>query len=194
MLEKLFTSSVRLKLLEIFLSHQDAKYYQRQLERLLNVSVRSLQLELNNLIELGLLKRENDGNRAYYSIDKNFPLIQELEALILKGVFFIDEFTNVISDKNISLAFIYGSAAKSDLSTESDIDLFIVGNIDALKIHKTIKTIEDKFSRVINYVIYSTTELRKKAKNKSGFVTNVLHSDKIFIKGTEDELKKIIKR
>lgn len=193
MLEKLFTSTVRLKLLQLFLNHQEERYYQRQLERLLDIGVRSLQLELGNLINIGFLKKENDGNRVYFSVNDAFPLLHELQALILKGSFLVDELKKLLSDDKVRLAFIYGSAARGDLLLESDIDLFIVGDIDSPKIHRAIKKLENSFSRTINYLIYNTDDLIKKAKEKAGFVTDVLKGNKIFIKGTEDEFRKIIK-
>lgn len=193
MLEKLFTSTTRLKLLQLLLNHQEERYYQRQLERLLNVKVRSLQLELSNLLDIGLLKKETDGNRVYFSVNGTFPLLRELQALILKGSFLVDALRDLLSKDKVRLAFIYGSAARGDLLVESDIDLFIVGNIDSSKIHKAIKNLEDSFSRTINYVIYNTDDLSKKAKEKAGFITDVLKGDKIFIKGTENEFRKIIK-
>lgn len=193
MLEKLFTSRVRLRLLQLFLNHQEEHYYQRQLERLLDIGVRSLQLELDNLINIGFLKKENDGNRVYFSVNDVFPLLHELQALILKGSFLVDELKKLLSNNKVRLAFIYGSAAKDDLLMGSDIDLFIVGDIDSPKIHRAIKKLESSFSRTINYVIYDTDDLIKKAKEKAGFVTDVLKGDKIFIKGTEDEFRKIIK-
>lgn len=193
MLEKLFTSTVRLKLLQLFLNHQEERYYQRQLERLLDIGVRSLQLELDNLINIGFLKKEVDGNRVYFSVNGVFPLLHELQALILKGSFLVDGLKKLLSSGKVRLAFIYGSAARGDLLLESDIDLFIVGDIDSLKIHRAIKKLENSFSRTINYVIYNTDDLIKRAKEKAGFVTDVLKGDKIFIKGTEDEFRKIIK-
>lgn len=192
MLEKLFTSKTRLKLLQLFLSHRLERYYQRQLEKLLGVGIRSLQIELNNLLKIGFLKKEKDGNRIYYIVNEKFQLLEELNKLVLKGSFFIDKLKNLLSKPEVELAFIYGSAAHGDMLEESDIDLFIVGNVDSYKLHSAIKEIEKDFSRVINYVIYNKKEVCKKVQGKSGFIINVIDSNKFFIKGSEDEFRKII--
>lgn len=195
MLEKIFASKTRLKLLQIFLSHSTNKYYQRQLEKLLDMNIRSLQVELDNLFEADFLKKERDGNRVYYFVNGKFPLLKELRILVLKGTFLSDELKFLLADnKRVQLSFIYGSAAKGDLMEGSDLDLFIVGGEMPHKLHTTIKEAEKNFARTINYVIYDAKELRKRAKEGAGFITEVLNSNKIYIKGSEDELRKILKR
>lgn len=192
MLEKIFTSKVRLKLLQIFLSHKENKYYQRQLEKILGISIRPLQVEIKNLLEIGFLKKEKDGNRIYYFINDRFPLLEELDKLILKGTFLIDKLSLLLSDKDISLAFIFGSAAQGNLMKNSDIDLFIIGNTDTYRLHKALKNIENDFSRIVNYIIYGKKEILKKIKEKSGFITEVINSKKIYLKGSDEEFRKFI--
>lgn len=195
MLEKIFASKARLKLLQIFLCHSTEKYYQRQLEKLLGMNIRSLQLELNNLFEAGFLRKEKDGNRLYYRVNEKFPLLEELRVLVLKGTFLLDKLKILLaSDKSVQVSFIYGSAAKGDLLEHSDIDLFIIGRVMPCKLHAAIKEAEKKFARTINYVVYDSKEFLKKAEEKAGFVAEVLNSSKIYIKGSEDELRKILER
>lgn len=194
MIEHLFTSKARLKLLQFYLNHLNERYYLRQLESILRVNIRALQIELNNLLNIGFLSKEKDGNRTYYSVNKKFPLLDELRRLILKGSFFLKKLKTSLFGENIQASFIYGSGAEGDLSEGSDIDLFIIGKADPYKLHKTIKDLEGSFSRVINYIVYSPQEVQKRVKDKDGFILNVLNSQKIFIKGTPDDLEKIIKR
>lgn len=194
MLEKIFTSKARVRLLQLFLSHRSQKYYQRQLEKILDMNIRSLQVEISNLLGIGFLQKEKDGNRIYYSVNEKFPLLEELYRLIFKGSFLIEELKVLLENKKIDIAFIYGSAGKGDLLEGSDIDLFIVGEIDSYKIHRAIEGIEKNFSRVINYVVYTKKEIYKKVKAKDGFITEVLGDKKIYLKGDEDGFRKIIKR
>lgn len=55
MLDKLFGSNARVKLLKLFLLHPETKYYIRQLARELKLQINSVRRELENLEELGLL-------------------------------------------------------------------------------------------------------------------------------------------
>ena len=56
MLEKIFGSVARVKLLKVFLLNSDKKFYIRQLSRDLNLQVNSVRRELLNLEEFGLLQ------------------------------------------------------------------------------------------------------------------------------------------
>ena len=194
MLEKIFTSKARLKLLQIFLSHKENKYYQLQLERLLNINIRPLQLEIKNLLEIGFLEKEKDGNRVYYFINRKFPLLEELGKLILKGTFLRENLSLLLSNKNVLLAFIYGSGAQNDLLEKSDIDLFIIGEVEAYQLHEIIKILEKDFARTINYIVYDKKDFRDKIKEKAGFVMDVLKCNKIYLKGTDNEFRKFIEQ
>lgn len=194
MLEKIFTSKARVRLMQLFLSHRNQKYYQRQLEKILGMNIRSLQVEISNLLGIGFLQKEKDGNRIYYCVNESFPLLEELYRLILKGSFLIKELKVLLHNKKTDVAFIYGSASKGELLERSDIDLFIVGEVDSYSIHRAIKELEKNFSRVINYVVYTKKEICKKVKSKAGFIVEVLNSSKIYLKGDEDEFGRIIKR
>jgi len=55
MIEKLFGSNARVKILKTFLLHPEKKYYIRQLTRDLKLQVNSVRRELENLEEFGLL-------------------------------------------------------------------------------------------------------------------------------------------
>lgn len=161
---------------------------------MLGLNIRSLQIELNNLLDADFLKKEKDGNRTYYIVNEKFPLLNELRTLVLKGAFLLNKLQGLlVNNKDVQLSFIYGSAAKGDLLEKSDIDLLIVGKVDPYKLHKVIGDLEKDFSRVINYVVYEIAEFKRKTREGAGFITDVLNSDKIYIKGSEDELRKIIK-
>ena len=55
MLGKLFGSKARVKILKLFLSHPDEKYYIRQIARNLKLQLNSVRRELENLEQFGLL-------------------------------------------------------------------------------------------------------------------------------------------
>ncbi|MEI6379156.1 MAG: hypothetical protein WCO55_05865 [Candidatus Falkowbacteria bacterium] len=59
MLDKLFGSNARVKLLKLFLLHPDQRYYIREIARELDLQLNSVFRELNNLEEMGLLLSES---------------------------------------------------------------------------------------------------------------------------------------
>ena len=85
MLEALFSSRVRLKLLEVFLTHPGQGYHSRELARITGEHQNAVWRELQRLEEAGLLKSETHGKRKDYVCSKDSPLYPELRRLILKA-------------------------------------------------------------------------------------------------------------
>jgi predicted transcriptional regulator len=85
MLEALFSSRVRVKLLELFWTSPENKYHSRELARIAGERQNAIWRELQNLEEAGLLRSEMRGNRKEYGVDKAAPLYPELRRLILKA-------------------------------------------------------------------------------------------------------------
>nr|MBU1328370.1 hypothetical protein [Candidatus Omnitrophota bacterium] len=83
MIEKLVNSKTRLKILKLFLSNIDDRYYLRELERLLEESLSPLRRQLMKLTNIGILITEEEANLKYYKLNKNFEGLEELEKIIL---------------------------------------------------------------------------------------------------------------
>jgi len=84
MLQTLFSSRVRVKLLEVFMTNPSVKYHSRELARLTGERQNAVWRELRNLEEAGLLHSEMRGNRKEYSLSREYPVYPELRRLILK--------------------------------------------------------------------------------------------------------------
>ena len=80
-LEVLFSSAARVQVLHLFLSHPDSQFYQREIERETGQPIRAVQREVKRLEEIGLLTRSTEGNRVFYQLNPEFPLLAELTAL-----------------------------------------------------------------------------------------------------------------
>jgi len=193
MLKTLFSSSARVKILHLFLMNQDAQYYQRQIKEMTRLPVMAVQRELKKLTAIGLLRKKTDGNRVYYSTNRKFSILPELKGIIMKTMGVGDALKTAIQHaRGVELAFVYGSYAKNKENAESDIDVFVVGNIDGKTLSSTLAKTSSSLCREINYTLYSKKEFAKKA-GKNHFVNSVLNEPKIFLKGDEDDVKRLIK-
>jgi len=83
MIDKIVTSKTRAKLLKLFLSNIDDRYYLRELERRLDESLSPLRRQLVKLTEMGILIIEEEGNLKYYRLNKDFAGIEELRRLVI---------------------------------------------------------------------------------------------------------------
>lgn len=84
MLEKLFTSKTRVKLLTLFLLNPETKLYVREIARKTGENTNAIRRELQNLNDIGLLLSETKGNLKYYSTNKKMPIYIELTNIVMK--------------------------------------------------------------------------------------------------------------
>lgn len=81
-LEALFSSAARVQVLHLFLLRPDGQFYQREIERETGQPIQAVQREVKRLEEVGLLAHATEGNRIFYRLNPEFPLLAELTALL----------------------------------------------------------------------------------------------------------------
>ncbi len=183
MLQKLFTSKTRVKLLTLFMMNPEKELYIREIARITNENINSIRRELANLEGVGLLKSKIKGNSKYYTVNKKMPIYNELATIILKTEGVAKELQDSLIEMGVKIAFIYGPFASGKATIDSDIDIFIIGGLDEDKLIIKIRDAEKKLSREINYVLFTTKEFEKRRKSKDPFVFNVLNEPKIMLIG-----------
>jgi predicted nucleotidyltransferase len=185
----LFKSQIRKRLLTLFFTNPEERYYTRQLVNLFNVSVGSLHRELKRLENSGILRTEQEGNLIFYKLNKNHSLFKEIKNIVFKTIGIQGALKEILKKINgVKVAFIYGSFAQSKEISESDIDLMIIGDIDEDGFITKIDNLEKRLQREINYIIYSKNEFLRKKKKKDSFILNIIKRPKIMLKGNLNEL------
>ena len=195
MLQKLFSSRVRVKLLNQFITSPEGRFYIRELERLIGEDYKSIVTELHNLESLGLLRSEKQGNLKYYSLDRNFFLYPELKNIIFKTAGVKGTLARELRKiKGIMYAFIYGSYAKGTEGPRSDIDLMVIGDVEVERLVGSLREPERSLQRKVNYVVFDLPEIQKRFKDKNDFVREVFEDEKVMLIGEEDELRRVAQR
>ena len=190
MLQKLFTSKTRVKLLTLFIMNPGREMYIREIARTTRENINSIRRELTNLEGIGLLKSERRGNLKYYAVNKKMPIYNELASIILKTEGVAKELRDSLSEIGVELAFIYGSFANMKAGLDSDIDVFIIGEVDEDDLIIKIGAIEKKLSREINYILFTVKEFEEREKSKDPFIVNVLRESKIILVGDLSDLRR----
>ena len=186
---KIFKSKTRKELFRLYFTNPDNEYYLRELERNLDIPVSMIRNELVNLEKDGMFISKKKDNSIYYSLNKSYPLFEELKSIVFKTIGIQGLLKETLNKtKDIEVAFIYGSFAKKEEAAKSDIDLFIMGRIDDSRLLREIRKLEEVLKREINYTIFTRDEFKKKVKEKDSFIIELLENPKIFIVGSEDEL------
>lgn len=191
-LEGVVSSKTRAKIFELFFIENNPEYYLRELQRLTGLSTPAIRFEMDNLIDIDLIKSEKDGNRTYFKANILHPLFNTIQEMIniTRGphIRLQKAFDN---NKAIELAFIFGSYAKDSLKANSDIDLFIIGKIKNLEISQITFDIQKDIMREINYHKFSRTEITKKLQEDNHFLKSLKKEKIIFVKGDQNDFKEI---
>jgi predicted nucleotidyltransferase len=188
-ISRLFSSKIRIKLLDIFLSLPKARFYIRELERKINEEAKNISRELQNLEALGLLISEKKGNQKYYSVNEDFFLYPELKRMIFKTTGVLGLLKEAVARlKGIEAAFMYGSYVTGKETESSDIDLIIVGKPDSTVLNEMIIRLEDKLNREINYMCFDREEYEERKKTKDAFISGVLSDEIMMLKGSANEV------
>jgi transcriptional regulator with XRE-family HTH domain/predicted nucleotidyltransferase len=89
----------------------------------------------------------------------------------------------------VAIAFVFGSVARRAQDEQSDIDLMIVGEARLKEITSPLSNAEHTLGRRVNPVIYSPESFRQRYHSGDPFLVDVIRNPKIFIKGSNDELR-----
>jgi len=192
MLNFITKSKIRQKILLLFLYHPERAYYINETAKIIKTSSGTAQRELEKLADSGFLKKEKNANLTYFRINPENPLLDDIKSITEKTIgleqLLKDELGKL---EQVKFAFLFGSYIKGDFKPDSDIDLYAIGDIDENEFYKTIKTVEAKIMREVNYHLSSLEEFRKNLE-KSFFHKEILKNYQLLI-GNENEFRKFIK-
>jgi DNA-binding transcriptional ArsR family regulator len=191
-LDALFTGP-RQGILAATLMEPDRWWYLSDLARHLGVHHATLQRELTRLTKAEILLSKRDGNRAYYRANSGSPIFPDLRSLLAKTAGLVDELRDALLPfaTSIKVAFVYGSIPRGAESSESDVDLMIVGSVGLKALAPSLGEAERRLRRPVNASVYSEKEFAERLNANGSFLRNVLSKEKLFVLGAQDELDRL---
>ena len=94
----------------------------------------------------------------------------------------------------IDAAFIFGSIARGNESTDSDIDLFIIADLTLRELSKALGPLSKELQKELNPVLFSRDEFLKRISDKDHFMTEIVNTPKIWIIGDKNGFENMVKR
>jgi len=179
----------RQAILSATLGAPDKWWYMRELAKHLRLSPSSLQRELASLVRGGILLQRHEGKHVYFKAAAESPIFPELHGLILKTVGLADVIRDALKPlaDEIHWAFIFGSVARSEEHSASDVDLVIIGNVGLAEVSGPLRKAERRLNRAVNPTTYTKDEFITKKNSDNHLVTTVMLSKKLFILGDPRE-------
>jgi DNA-binding transcriptional ArsR family regulator len=159
------------------------------MERRTGLAVATVRQELQKLLRMQLVEAQRSGNRLYYRANKAHPLYTDIRNIVLKTSGMVDILRDALDKKDVKIAFVFGSVASNQEGATSDVDLMLIGDVGLRTLSGWLSGISEQIAREINPHVIKRAEFRKRKQSRDHFITRVLESKKLFIKGSEHDLE-----
>src|ERR1035437_1986335 len=81
MIDALFGSKTRVKLLHLFLNSPGQSFYVREITRKIDEQINSVRRELSNMLEVGAITSDSADNKLYYQVNQRYDYYIPLRAI-----------------------------------------------------------------------------------------------------------------
>lgn len=187
-LQAFLGSAARATLLAHFVMYPESHLHFRALERRTGLGKRSLQMELDRFVAMGLLRRDDDQTHVFYSRtkDRRWRPIETLVSHYAPALMLKQALTDIAG---LDAAFVFGSIARGDAREDSDIDVLLYGdNIGERELGAALHQIALVMDRKLDVKRYDSKRLRRDARTKSGFLASALRGPMVWLRGSPDNL------
>lgn len=197
MIEQLFGSKTRVKLLYLFYTNPNRSFYVREITRKIDEQINSVRRELSNLLSIGIITSDNTNNRLYYEVNQKFehygPLLAmfggagapKIAAKVSKVSKDAKETPvpdtadmgqiDLSSLGNIDIAILTGQFTRDE---STGIDMLIVGNVNQNKLQKYISELEAKEGKDIRYTVFTVEDYRYREQIHDRFLDQLKSAKK----------------
>ncbi|MSR85056.1 hypothetical protein EXS71_01275 [Candidatus Uhrbacteria bacterium] len=189
MLEHLFGSRTRVKLLSLFLRHPDEPMFVREITRKISTQINAVRRELSNLVHLGLIKevsvttpelevsKERGLKKKYYQVNQNFTLFQELTSLVIKAQVLLEQKLDreILKMGDVRYLAFLGSFLGIQ---KAPVDLFIIGTINKKSLQQLIASCEKELGFEINFSTMTFEEYLYRKDITDKFLYGILEGKK----------------
>jgi hypothetical protein len=190
MVEQLFGSKTRVKLLSLFFNNPGRPFYVREITRKIDEQINSVRRELANLLSIGLVSSDGSNNRLYYEVNPKYEYYEQLRSIftaipmkstdpVVKETREEDKIVKRLrSTGSITFAFLTGTFTRDQ---RTNVDIFVVGDINKARLAKVVADMEKEMGRELNYSALSPDEYQYRLSLNDRFITSVLEAKKIVI-------------
>lgn len=191
MIEQLFGSKTRVKLLGLFYSNPNRPFYVREITRKIDEQINSVRRELSNLLSIGIISSETNNNRLYYEVNQEYQYYKPLAMIFggaagkptlirkKKAADAVLEPNDAVDDirklGNLELAVYTGQFTRDDTS---GIDILLVGDLNPTKLEKFIAALEKEEGKELRYTVLSSKDFEYRRQVNDRFLNMVLNSKK----------------
>jgi hypothetical protein len=183
MVEQLFGSKTRVKLLKLFYSNPNRPFFVREITRKIDEQINSVRRELANLLSIGIISSDNNNNKLYYEVDQKYEYYDALSTIFGGGeakpktVAATTENSEEASDLtglgNVDIAIYTGQFTRDE---KAGIDFLIVGDVNPTQVAKYVANLEQQEGKELRYTVMGVEEFHYRRQINDRFLSLVLAS------------------
>jgi hypothetical protein len=117
MIEQLFGSKTRVKLLRLFFSNPNRSFYVREITRKVDEQINSVRRELANMLSLGIITSDSSNNKLYYEVNQDYEYFKPLQTMFSE--LDVDEESTVIAKNKVKSST--AKVAKNNTKESSEV-------------------------------------------------------------------------
>ncbi|MHB1864979.1 MAG: transcriptional regulator [Candidatus Saccharimonadales bacterium] len=194
MIEQLFGSKTRVKLLQLFYSNPNRSFYVREITRKIDEQINSVRRELSNLLNIGIIVSDSNNNKLYYEVNQKFKFYGPLQQIFSGGVNKTIKKTQAITEGeqapiddlnsvgHIELAVFTGQFTRDDTA---GVDLLVVGDINPNALSKYVNDLEKRENKSIRYAVMNLGEFQYRQEIRDRFANSIERAKKQVLVDTQ---------
>ncbi len=195
MVEQLFGSKTRVKLLHLFYENPNRSFYVREITRKIDEQINSVRRELANLLNVGIITSDSSNNKVYYEVNQKYGYFMPLQEIFggkkprkpvkvrktadapaqVSEVAEVEEPTDLKLLGNVEIACLTGQFTRDEIS---GVDVLIVGNVNKNALQKYVTDLEEQEGKELRYTVFSLEEFMYRQQIKDRFISNILLAKK----------------
>ncbi len=155
----------------------ERSFFLNELLRLSGLGSSSLQQELKRLTSASVVLSTRRGNLRVFQANPASPLFPELVSLTRKtcGVETVLMQSLEPLRPKLAHALVYGSVARQEDTSASDVDVMLVGmDLSLADVLERLQSAEEALGRKVNPTCYSLQEFERRRADSDSFVNKVL--------------------
>lgn len=196
MIEQLFGSKTRVKLLQLFLANPGRSFYVRELTRKIDEQINSVRRELSNLLGIGIIKSDSVNNKLYYEVNQGYKHFKALQSIFSVEVPQQDVSSASQHDllKRLQQAGSFDIVIASGILVGQDnreVDLLLVGSANKQKLDKLMATIEMEEGGPVHYAVLTEKEFRYRLDIKDRFIITLLNRKHVVLNDESGNIREI---
>jgi len=194
MIDALFGSKTRVKLLNLFLNNSGRAFYVREITREVGEQINSVRRELANLVSVGVIRSDTVDNKLYYEVDTAYKFYEPLKTMFSNDEAVADD-TKVSANAWVKKIDAIGNvhvvlfAGRLVYGSDSDVDVLIVGDdLSQIKLKNIIKALERDSGGSLSYTTLSFNDFYYRLSVHDQFITDILEAKHAVIVDKNDVL------